>query len=75
MNIISYTVPVHFVSSIINDDRTGLSNKEEQELEVFLNSLPQGYFTLGDQVEPEFYHRNDVDSLGGNCLELSYILL
>lgn len=74
MNIISYIVPVHFVPAIINDDPTGLSDREEEELEQFLNTLLPGYFTLGDQVEPEFYYRNDVNNLGGDCLELPYIV-
>ena len=30
-----YLVSEHFVSSIINDDRTGLSDQEEQEMDTF----------------------------------------
>ena len=71
--IITYKIPVHFVPAIINDDPTGLSNSEEQELEKFLLSLPRGYFTLKDQVEPEFSLYSDVNNLGGDCLELNYI--
>lgn len=74
MNIISYIVPVHFVPAILNGDPTGLSDKDEKELEQFLNSLPPGYFTLGDQVEHEFCYKNDVNNLGGDCLDLPYIV-
>lgn len=74
MDVISYTIPAYFVPAIINDDPTGLSDKDEKELEQFLNSLLPGYFTLGEGVEPEFCHKNDVNNLGGDCLELSYIL-
>jgi hypothetical protein len=36
-----YTIATHFLSAIINDDRSGLTREERHQLDTFVDSLPE----------------------------------
>ena len=68
-----YLVSEHFVASIINDDRTGLSDQEEQEMDTFLADVGR-HFTLvlneyGDAIP--YFTRCEVCNQLAMCYELT----
>lgn len=69
----NYIIPSNYVCPIINDDWSGLNDQEEQELIEFLESLPPGYFTLGESVESYFSTSNDVDGTAGEVMNLIFV--
>ena len=68
-----YLVSEHFVSAIINDDRTGLSDEEEAEMDLFLADAGR-HFTLvvneyGDAMP--YFTRCEVCNQLAMCYELT----
>lgn len=68
-----YTIAKHYVSAIINDDYTGLSDEEENDLARFLsqaNNLPNATW----QIEPDQDSENlaicEISELLADCYEV-----
>lgn len=69
----TYTIPSWAAIAITNGGDS-LTDKESEQLDTFLESLPakgRGTFDFGDD-EPEFCYYNDVDNLGNDCYKAIY---
>lgn len=66
-----YTVSSHFLSAIVNDDYSGLTNEESKQLIKFLSTLPgQGHWSI---EETEGYFGNcEVTNLKSNVVDLEW---
>lgn len=56
-------VPTHFVSAIVNHDRSGLTDDEELMLDAWLNSLPLDCYIglpMAGEDDSFFSWRNDI---------------
>lgn len=70
----TYTLPVWSICALINADISGLNDEEENKLNTFENELMeecQGAPIYEVSGEPFFSWHNDVDNLGGDCLEVN----
>lgn len=65
----NYTIPVHFITALVNSDRSGLNSEDEQALDNFLQSLPEGEHSwdFGEDQEEYYPHGNDVYGLELGC--------
>lgn len=63
-----YSISEHFISAIINDDRTGLDDDEEQDLNDFLDKLPtsEGIWDIAD--DESNFTRCDICNMYSECL-------
>lgn len=73
MNIeaIRYRLPVYWVGALINDDWTGLSDEEAQEVDDFVkhaDGCPVGV----DWGTEDFYSYNDANAIGGTCVDVIF---
>ena len=64
----TYSIAEHWVTAIEYGDMTGLTEKEEKELDLFLGSLPSGPLCWSWGYEAEF-SKDAVTGLMANCLE------
>jgi hypothetical protein len=75
-DIISFTIPTHAVSVLINGDSSGLEDEEEEEINNFVDKIVSKFgnanFMLPDEDEMDlgFCYRNDINNLGGECYKL-----
>lgn len=69
--IIKYRLPVYWIGALINDDHTGLSDEEEQEIENFLKRV-DGYPVSVDWETEGFYSHNDAGTLPGDCVDFIF---
>ena len=72
-----FNIGSHFASAIVNGDYSGLEDKEERELNGFLDHLKREYgpCTLemrNYQSEPD-YNRCDITNFQGDCLQFNLI--
>ena len=67
----TYVLPAHFVGALFNDDYTGLTEAEENEIDSFLASI-SGH-CVGCSEEPFFAWHNDINNLGCTCLEYYFL--
>lgn len=67
----NYTLPAHWASALINDDRTGLEDDDERELDSWLAWANPGH-CVDVTGEPEFRTQYDADGLPCDCLEFSF---
>jgi len=72
-DLTEYIVPDWAMSALINGDYTGLSDEDEQKLEMFIDEVIKqngnANFMLGDIDGKDnlgFKHSNDIDNLGSN---------
>jgi hypothetical protein len=64
MNHYEYTLAEHWLSALINNDYTGLSDKECKELDSWLDSLPIfGHWDIVDNSED--FKIDDISGLYG----------
>lgn len=68
----TYRIPAHYVSALVNDDYSGLSDADEIELNTWLKNVNPGYATCPDD-EPFFSHNNDINNFGDNCYDVVFI--
>ena len=62
----------HWLPALINDDRTNLSDEEEETLDKWLKGLPNGaYVTTGDH-EPSF-EKDDITGLLADCYQVTIL--
>ena len=68
---ITYRLPVYWTGALINDDYTGLTHAEEQEIRSFL-AKAEGYPVDVDFTTVGFYRSNDAGTLPGNCADFIF---
>lgn len=66
-----YTLPAHWASALINCDYSGMSDAEVKELNDWMEYAKPGY-CIDCGEESFFTWRNDVNNLGGDCLEFTF---
>ena len=71
MEFMTYTLPAHWASALVNDDRSGLTDDDERELDSWLDIVCPGY-CVGVNEEPEFCAFHDADTLPDTCLEFTF---
>lgn len=70
IEVIRYRLPVYWACALINDDYTGLSDNEEQEIRNFLE---QAEYPVDVDWETEgFYRCNDANNIAGNCVDFIF---
>ena len=71
-----YTIERGYAVSIINDDRTGLTDQEDDQLDAWVervhNNRP-GYFTLDDS-EPDF-QQDEITGLMADCVTVEFHII
>ena len=74
MTMIEYTLPVHWASSLINGDDSGLDDIEQAQLDEFIADMIDEHGTcqcidakLDDAVFTSFHDANDVGVLACEC--------
>jgi hypothetical protein len=68
----TYTLPEHWASALINDDESGLSDSESEELKQWLADTNPGYCVSVDS-EPVFTRYHDAPgTLACNCLKFTF---
>lgn len=74
METITYTLPEHWACALINDDATGLSDDEHEQLNEWLQDYKPGS-CLGVSDSPEFRHHHDATDAGVlacDCLTFTF---
>lgn len=71
VEVIRYRLPVYWACALINDDYTGLSEEEIQEIDAFLKKA-EGYPVDVDLETQGFYHCNDAGTLPGECADFIF---
>ena len=71
IEIIRYRLPVYWACALINDDYTGLSEEEIQEIDAFLKKA-EGYPVDVDLETQGFYRCNDAGTLPGECADFIF---
>jgi hypothetical protein len=70
----SYVIPTHFVCAIVNDDCTGLGDKEEVIVKQFLENLGERYIFTSPTDQDEYFTRchdfRDYGILACDCIEV-----
>jgi len=72
-DIYEYSICGHYLPAIINGDHSGLSDEEEAELNIFLDSVVGrlgGHWSV-DSEEPSFM-RDEVSGLMADCYDCTY---
>ena len=67
-----YTISEHYLTAIINDDYSGLSDNEANRVNRFLsaaNNLPDATWSIPDDQEPHFAPC-EIDGIFSNCLDV-----
>lgn len=69
-----FKIPSYLACYIANDDPSALTDDEIEEYNNFLDKIKKldnqelQHLSIGDELG--FYHFNDVNSLGNDCVEL-----
>lgn len=63
MQTTTYTLPDFWASALINDDATGLSDAEHEQLNEWLLDYKPGH-CIAVSDDPEFCHRHDATDAG-----------
>lgn len=72
-----YDLPAHWASALVNDDRTGLDDADERELDAFLRG--EGLSSCSvvvEDSEPEFRRYRDAQPYGVlacDCLSFAFL--
>lgn len=64
IEVIRYRLPIYWACPLINDDYTGLTNEECEEIKRFLEAA-EGYPVDVDLETQGFYRYNDAGTLPG----------
>ena len=71
IEVIKYRLPVYWAGALINDDYTGISDEEEQEIKDFLKQA-DGRPVDVDWKTEGFYYHNDANNMGGDCADFIF---
>ena len=70
----TYTLPDFWACPIFNDDWSATTDEEDKEIKAFLEARAKdGYYPTECSEESFFKWSNDATSLGGNCLEYTFL--
>ena len=73
-----YRIPSYYLSLIFNGDSSGLTDDDLtrwEEFEAFEDFHPHGHWEMpDDQAESYFATDNDVNNLGGDVIDLHYMV-
>ena len=76
----TYTLPVHWLSYLVNDDASGIEQKEKEEIDAFIQREMEtnGYahFTAtppSEGAEQYFKPYNDANSLGADVIDFDFL--
>lgn len=74
MKTITYTLPEFWASALINDDATGLSDEEHEQLNEWLLAYAPGFcVSVSDDREFTRWHdARDYGVLACDCLEFTF---
>lgn len=69
---VEYTIGEHFLSAIINDDYTGLSDNEERELNEWLEGVnrPEAHWDCDSDTETELAIC-EITGYANNCVRIT----
>ena len=71
--IYEYTIPTYAIVALEYSDLSGLGDKDIEELDAFLETLPgSGHWDFDG--EPYFHWRNDISDLGGDVIDARYLV-
>lgn len=71
IEIIRYRLPIYWACALINDDYTGLSDDEEQEIRNFLKRVKDDPVYVDWKTE-DFYWYNDANNTPGECVDFIF---
>jgi hypothetical protein len=67
----TFTLPAYWASALINGDRSGMSDEDEQEMDAWLaQSETKG--CIGCSDEQWFAWRNDANTMGGDVMDYTF---
>lgn len=72
IEVIRYRLPSYWACPLINDDYTGLTDEECEEIQRFLEAA-EGYPVDVDWGTQGFYRCNDAGTLPGECADFIFI--
>lgn len=70
---IKYLLPTYWASALINDDYSGMEDREIIEIKKFLDNTP-GYPVDVDFQTEGFYSYNDAGTLAGDCAVFTFLI-
>lgn len=68
IEIIEYRLPAYWAGALINSDYSGLEENEIDELNDFLETIPNEY-CVSASSEQYFAHNNDGSPMACDCLD------
>lgn len=71
IKVIRYRLPSYWACPLINDDYTGLTDEECEEIRRFLETA-EGYPVDVDLGTQGFYRYNDAGTLPGECADFIF---
>lgn len=71
IEVIRYRLPVYWIGALINDDYTGISYEEAQEIDDFVKHA-DGYPAGVDWETEGFCWYNDANAIGGTCVDVIF---
>ena len=74
---IDYILPTYWAPYLINDDPSGLSDEEQQEVDDFVAREGKNYkmfIATGDIEDLGFRKRNDANNLGGDVSRYTFVV-
>ena len=71
IEVIRYRLPVYWARALINDDYTGLSDNEEQEIRNFLKRVKADPVSVDWETEG-FYWYNNANNTPGECVDFIF---
>lgn len=71
IKVIRYRLPSYWACPLINDDYTGLTDEECEEIQRFLEAA-EGYPVDVDWETQGFYRCNDAGTLPGECADFIF---
>ncbi len=69
--ITEFNLPEYWVFPLMHGDYSGLTNEETKEVNDFLKKVSP-LCPVNCSEDNFFLHRNDANSMGGNCLEFVF---
>lgn len=73
MKTVTYKLPAHWASTLINGDSTGNEPHDDEAIEQFFNKHPDAGHCLSCSEEPEFTRWHDGgNTLLTNCLDYTF---
>lgn len=79
LNTYEFTIPTWALPALVNGDLSGLDDRDEAVLNEFIKGLVDNYghafLSLGEDTEPIFSWRNDIDGqLGADTITMYLIV-